>query len=56
VACVASWNSTMGSTRGRRLGALRPAIDSVFALDDILEAHRHLEEGLQTDGKIVVAV
>ena len=41
---------------GVRLGALRPAIDTVFALDDIVEAHRHLEEGLHTGGKIVVTV
>jgi NADPH:quinone reductase-like Zn-dependent oxidoreductase len=40
---------------GVRLGALRPAIDKVFALDDIAEAHRHLEKGLHT-GKIVVTV
>ncbi|MFD3485096.1 zinc-dependent alcohol dehydrogenase family protein [Streptomyces sp. NPDC058665] len=38
---------------GVRLGALRPAIDKVFALDDVVEAHRHLEKGLHT-GKIVV--
>ena len=31
---------------GVRLGALRPAIDKVFALDDVAEAHRHLEKGL----------
>ncbi len=30
---------------GVRLGALRPAIDEVFALDDIAEAHRRLEQG-----------
>jgi NADPH:quinone reductase-like Zn-dependent oxidoreductase len=40
---------------GVRLGALRPAIDTVFALDDVAEAHRHLEKGLHA-GKIVVAV
>ena len=40
---------------GVRLGALRPAIDKVFALDDIVEAHRHLEKGLHA-GKIVVTV
>ena len=38
---------------GVRLGALRPAIDTVFALDDVVEAHRHLEKGLHA-GKIVV--
>ena len=40
---------------GLRLGALRPAIDKVFALDDVAEAHRHLEKGLHA-GKIVVTV
>jgi NADPH:quinone reductase-like Zn-dependent oxidoreductase len=40
---------------GVRLGALRPAIDKVFALDDVAEAHRHLEKGLHA-GKIVVTV
>ncbi|MFF3940928.1 zinc-dependent alcohol dehydrogenase family protein [Streptomyces phaeofaciens] len=41
---------------GLRLGALRPAIDKVFALDDVVEAHRHLEKGLHAGKKIVVAV
>lgn len=40
---------------GVRLGALRPAIDKVFALDDVAEAHRRLEKGLHT-GKVVVTV
>jgi NADPH:quinone reductase-like Zn-dependent oxidoreductase len=40
---------------GVRLGALRPAIDKVFTLDDVTEAHRHLEKGLHA-GKIVVTV
>ncbi len=40
---------------GVRLGALRPAIGKVFALDDVAEAHRHLEKGLHA-GKIVVTV
>ncbi|MFE3262060.1 zinc-dependent alcohol dehydrogenase family protein [Nocardia sp. NPDC059091] len=40
---------------GVRLGTPRPAIDTVFAFDDIVEAHRHLEKGLRT-GKIVVTV
>jgi NADPH:quinone reductase-like Zn-dependent oxidoreductase len=40
---------------GVRLGALRPAIDTVFALDDVADAHRHLEKGLHA-GKIVVTV
>lgn len=40
---------------GVRLGALQPAVDKVFALDDVVEAHRYLEKGLHT-GKIVVTV
>lgn len=40
---------------GVRLGALQPAIDKVFAFDDIEAAHRHLESGRHT-GKIVVDV
>ncbi|WP_433566944.1 zinc-dependent alcohol dehydrogenase family protein [Nocardia sp. CA-151230] len=40
---------------GIRLGALWPAIDKVFALDDVVEAHRHLEKGLHA-GKIVVTI
>jgi NADPH:quinone reductase-like Zn-dependent oxidoreductase len=40
---------------GVRLGALRPAIDKVFPLDDVAEAHRYLEKGLHA-GKIVVTV
>jgi NADPH:quinone reductase-like Zn-dependent oxidoreductase len=41
---------------GVRLGALRPAIDAVFTLDDVVEAHRHLEKGLHAGKKIVVTV
>jgi NADPH:quinone reductase-like Zn-dependent oxidoreductase len=41
---------------GVRLGVLRPAIGTVFALDDVAEAHRHLEKGLHTGKKIVVTV
>jgi NADPH:quinone reductase-like Zn-dependent oxidoreductase len=41
---------------GVRLGALRPAIDEVFVLDDIVEAHRRLEKGLHAGKKIVVTV
>jgi NADPH:quinone reductase-like Zn-dependent oxidoreductase len=40
---------------GVRLGALRPAIGQVFALDDVVQAHRHLENGLHA-GKLVVTV
>ena len=39
---------------GVRQGALRPAVDRVFALDDVVEAHRHLEKGLHEGKKIVV--
>lgn len=38
---------------GLRSGALTPTIDTVFAFDDVVEAHRHLERGQQV-GKIVV--
>jgi NADPH:quinone reductase-like Zn-dependent oxidoreductase len=41
---------------GVRLGALRPATGKVFALDDVVEAHRHLEKGLHAGKKIVVTV
>ncbi|HEX7660963.1 MAG TPA: zinc-dependent alcohol dehydrogenase family protein [Pseudonocardiaceae bacterium] len=40
-------------TAGLRTGAIRPAIDKVFGLDDAAEAHRHLERGQQF-GKIVL--
>jgi NADPH:quinone reductase-like Zn-dependent oxidoreductase len=40
---------------GVRLGALRPAIDQVFSLGDIAEAHRRFEKGSHA-GKIVVTV
>ncbi|WAZ27296.1 zinc-dependent alcohol dehydrogenase family protein [Streptomyces cinnabarinus] len=40
---------------GLRDGAFAPAVDRVFALDEIVEAHRWLEEGRQI-GKIVVTV
>ncbi|NUS10832.1 MAG: zinc-dependent alcohol dehydrogenase family protein [Streptomyces sp.] len=40
---------------GVRLGALRPAVDGkVFTLDTVVEAHRHMEEGLHAGRKIVV--
>ncbi len=39
---------------GVRLGALRPAVDKVFTLGDVVEAHRHLEKGLHAGKKIVV--
>jgi NADPH:quinone reductase-like Zn-dependent oxidoreductase len=40
---------------GVRTGVLRPTVDRVFGLDDIVEAHRYLEKGTQV-GKIVVTV
>lgn len=40
---------------GVRLGALVPAIDKVFALDDVAEAHRYLEKEPRTGKKIVVS-
>ena len=40
---------------GVRLGALLPAIATVFSLDDIAEAHRYLEKGLHAGKKIVVS-
>jgi NADPH:quinone reductase-like Zn-dependent oxidoreductase len=40
---------------GVRLGALRPAVDRVFPLDEVADAHRHLEKGLHA-GKIVVTL
>jgi NADPH:quinone reductase-like Zn-dependent oxidoreductase len=40
---------------GVRLGALRPAIDEVFGLADVVAAHRHFEKGIHA-GKVVVTV
>ena len=42
-------------TAGLRSGALRPTIDKVFSLDDVVDAHRHLERGQQV-GKVVVSL
>ncbi|MFD9548554.1 zinc-dependent alcohol dehydrogenase family protein [Nocardia salmonicida] len=42
-------------TAGIRTGALRPVIDTVFTLDDIVAAHRYLEQGHHT-GKIVATI
>ncbi|MGI5329350.1 zinc-dependent alcohol dehydrogenase family protein [Actinomadura nitritigenes] len=39
---------------GLRTGAVDPAVDRVFALDEIVEAHRYLESGQQAPGKIIV--
>ncbi|XVQ11883.1 zinc-binding dehydrogenase [Spirillospora sp. CA-255316] len=38
---------------GLRTGTFKPTDDWVFTLDEIVEAHRHLESGTQV-GKIVV--
>ncbi|WP_433153500.1 zinc-dependent alcohol dehydrogenase family protein [Actinomadura nitritigenes] len=40
---------------GLRSGAVDPAVDRVFALEEIVEAHRYLESGRQAPGKIIVA-
>ncbi|OWV06845.1 alcohol dehydrogenase [Micromonospora wenchangensis] len=40
-------------TAGVRTGVLQPAVDRVFTLDDIVGAHRYLEQGTAA-GKIVV--
>ncbi|MGW4718511.1 zinc-dependent alcohol dehydrogenase family protein [Nocardia sp. NPDC004260] len=42
-------------TAGIRTGALRPTVDSVFTLDDIVAAHHRLEQGHQV-GKIVATI
>ncbi|MEU6750219.1 zinc-dependent alcohol dehydrogenase family protein [Spirillospora sp. NPDC046719] len=39
---------------GLRTGAVDPAVDRVFALEEIVEAHRYLESGQQAPGKIIV--
>lgn len=41
---------------GVRLGALRPAVDKVFTLDDVVEAHHRIERGLHEGRKVVVTV
>ncbi|WP_062204757.1 zinc-dependent alcohol dehydrogenase family protein [Streptomyces sp. NBRC 109706] len=38
---------------GLRAGALDPAVDKVFALDEIAEAHRYLQRGQRAHGKII---
>lgn len=40
---------------GVRTGVLRPAVDRVFTLDEVVESHRYLEKGTPA-GKIVVTV
>ncbi|MFC9659671.1 zinc-dependent alcohol dehydrogenase family protein [Nocardia sp. NPDC127606] len=42
-------------TAGIRTGALRPIVDTVFTLDDIVAAHHYLEQGHHT-GKIVATI
>jgi NADPH2:quinone reductase len=42
-------------TAGLRTGALNPTVDTVFTLDNIVAAHRYLEQG-DLVGKIVVTV
>jgi NADPH2:quinone reductase len=59
------WEITLDPARRRRAvdyiaghlahGTLRPVIDRVFTLDQIVEAHRYIESGRQT-GKIVIDV
>jgi NADPH:quinone reductase-like Zn-dependent oxidoreductase len=39
---------------GIRRGALRPAIDRLFAIDDVVAAHHHFDKGLHAGKKIVV--
>lgn len=39
---------------GVHLGALRPAVDTVFALDDVVEAHRRFDAGLHGGRKVVI--
>jgi len=41
--------------KGVRTGMLRPVVDKVFYLDEIVQAHRYLEAGGQ-NGKVVVQV
>ncbi|WP_106401688.1 zinc-dependent alcohol dehydrogenase family protein [Actinocorallia populi] len=40
---------------GLRTGAFRPVVDRTFGLDEIVAAHRYMEEGAQV-GKIVITV
>ncbi|MFI8500094.1 zinc-binding dehydrogenase [Streptomyces sp. NPDC085524] len=42
-------------TSSLRTGTLRPVVDGVFPLEDIVRAHRHMESNTQF-GKIVVTV
>ncbi|MBO4270585.1 zinc-dependent alcohol dehydrogenase family protein [Microbispora triticiradicis] len=40
---------------GLRTGAFRPVVDRLFPLEEVVEAHRHMESGAQI-GKIVLTV
>jgi NADPH:quinone reductase-like Zn-dependent oxidoreductase len=40
---------------GLRTGAIAPAVDRTFALDEAADAHRYLEKGQQL-GKVVLTV
>lgn len=40
---------------GVRLGTMRPAVDKIFSLKDVIKAHHRLEQGLHS-GKIVVTI
>lgn len=40
---------------GLRSGVLRPTVDRVFGFDEIIDAHKYLEQGAHV-GKIVVTV
>lgn len=42
-------------SEGLKSGVLKPVIDKTFKLDDIVEAHRYMESGVQK-GKIVVTL
>lgn len=41
-------------TAGVRAGALRPAIDTVLPLDDVIEAHRRFDQGRHGGKKIIL--
>ncbi|MFD9560705.1 zinc-binding dehydrogenase [Streptomyces sp. NPDC059994] len=49
------YGALSGVTSGLRTGAFAPAVDRVFGLDEIVEAHRYMEAGGRV-GKIVVTV
>ncbi len=51
---AAVWRIAAFLVAGLRSGALSPTVDRVFTLDDVVDAHRYLEQGQQGLGKIVV--